>query len=139
MMGLFPVEVELTGPAGSEVATMLVDSGTVFCAVPQALAERLGLQPVMQRPVRLADGTRRMFPVASVRVAVAGETAETYAFILGNGGRPLLGAVALESLFLSIDPVRQRLAPVEGFLGAARSEAPRVILRPSVRWEREQK
>jgi clan AA aspartic protease len=121
MMGSFSVEVELSGPAGSEVVTMLVDSGAVFCAVPQALADRLGLQPVMQRPVRLADGTRRMFPVASMRVAVAGETADTYAFILGNGGRPLLGAVALESLFLGIDPVRQRLVPVEGFLGVVSS------------------
>ena len=120
-MGLFSVEVELTGPAGSEVVTMLVDSGAVFCEVPQPLADRLGLQPVMGRPVRLADGTRRLLPVASLRVAVAGETADTYTFILGNGGRPLLGAVALESLFLGIDPVRQRLAPVEGFLDVVRS------------------
>jgi hypothetical protein len=42
MMGLFSVEVELSGPARSEVVTMLVDSGAVFCAVPQALADRLG-------------------------------------------------------------------------------------------------
>jgi hypothetical protein len=33
-MGLLSVEVELSGPAGSEVVTMLVDSGAVSCAVP---------------------------------------------------------------------------------------------------------
>ena len=31
-------------------------------------------------------------------------------------GPPLLGAVALESLFLAVDPVGKRLIPVEGLL-----------------------
>ena len=30
---------------------------------------------------------------------------------------PLLGAVALESLFLAVDPVGKCLFPVEGFVG----------------------
>jgi hypothetical protein len=29
----------------------------------------------------------------------------------------LLGALALESLFVGIDPVGQKLVPVEGFMG----------------------
>jgi hypothetical protein len=33
----------------------------------------------------------------------------------------LLGAVALESLFLAVDPVAKKLVPVEGFVGPARS------------------
>ena len=38
----------------------------------------------------------------------------------------LLGAVALESLFLAVDPVAKRLVPVEGMVGHAyRVAAPR--------------
>ena len=37
--------------------------------------------------------------------------------LLVDSGATLLGAVALESLFLAIDPVAKRLVPVEGFVG----------------------
>jgi hypothetical protein len=36
---------------------------------------------------------------------------------LAPDGPPLLGTVALESLFLAVDPMAQRLIPVEGFVG----------------------
>jgi len=39
--------------------------------------------------------------------------------IIAPDGSALLGAVALESLFLAVDPVAKRLIPVEGFVGAA--------------------
>jgi hypothetical protein len=41
----------------------------------------------------------------------------------------LLGAVALESLFLAVDPVATRLVPVKGY--AAVMRAPRVTPRPA--------
>jgi hypothetical protein len=37
---------------------------------------------------------------------------------LAPGGPGLLGAVALESLFLAADPVAKRLVQVEGFIGS---------------------
>jgi hypothetical protein len=37
---------------------------------------------------------------------------------IAPGGPALLGVVALESLFLAVDPVAKRLIPVEGFVGA---------------------
>ena len=36
---------------------------------------------------------------------------------IAPGGLALLGAVALESLFLAVDPVGRRLVPVRGFVG----------------------
>ena len=38
-----------------------------------------------------------------------------------EGTPPLLGALALEEAFLGIDPVGQRLVPVEGLLMSAES------------------
>jgi hypothetical protein len=55
--------------------------------------------------------------VAEVRLALEGREVTTPCFV-APAGAALLGAVALESLFLAADPVAKRLVPVEGFVGA---------------------
>ena len=37
--------------------------------------------------------------------------------LIAEGGSALLGAVALESLLLAVDPVAKRLVPIEGLVG----------------------
>lgn len=64
----------------------------------------------------IAGGRRDVWPVAEVRVNLDGQEVTTPCFI-APAGPPLLGAVALESLFLAVDPVAKRLVPVEGFVG----------------------
>jgi hypothetical protein len=54
--------------------------------------------------------------VAEARLALNGDEITTPCFIAPDGP-PLLGAVALESLFLAVDPVAKRLIPVDGFVG----------------------
>jgi hypothetical protein len=54
--------------------------------------------------------------VAEVRLALDGQDVLTPCFI-APGGPALLGAVALESLFLAVDPVAKRPVPVDGFVG----------------------
>ena len=97
-MGLFRVKGRLTGPTGrSEDAELLVDTGASLLVVPRALAER---------------------PVAEVGLSLNGQGVTTPCFSAPDGPA-LLGAVALESLFLAVDPVAKRLIPVEGFVGVA--------------------
>jgi len=116
-MGLFSVSGRLTGPTGrSDTVELLVDTGATFVVVPQALAERLELRPARQHPVQMADGREEVLPVAEVRLTLDGQEVPTLCFI-SPGGTPLLGALALESLLLSVDPVRKRLVPVKGFIG----------------------
>jgi hypothetical protein len=55
-----------------------------------------------------------------VRLELDGQQVTTPCF-LAPGGPVLLGAVALESLFLAVDPVAKKLVPVEGFVDPARS------------------
>ena len=40
-----------------------------------------------------------------------------------DGAEPLLGAVTMEEFGLGVDPVRRRLAPVDGYLVGLRQEA----------------
>src|SRR5207245_2823163 len=85
------------------------------------------------QPVQIAGGRKEVWPVAEVRVAINGREVTTPCFI-APGGPALLGAVALESLFLAADPVAKRLVPVEGFVGlAARRESSLHILLSSLR------
>jgi predicted aspartyl protease len=116
-MGLFRVRGRLTGPAGhSEDAELLVDTGATLLVVPRPMADRLHLVVRRSQPVLIAGGQRSAWPVAEVRLALDGPEVTTPCFIAPDGPA-LLGAVALESLFLAVDPVARRLIPVEGFVG----------------------
>lgn len=107
----------LTGPTGrvAEVE-LLVDTGATLLVVPRELADQLELAPVRSQRVVTGGGQREVWPVAEVRLSLDGQEVTTPCFI-GPAGPPLLGAVALESLFLAVDPVGKRLVPVEGFVG----------------------
>jgi predicted aspartyl protease len=114
-MGQFQVLARLTGPTGqNEETELLVDTGSTLVVVPRALAERLALVIKRRQPVIIPGGTEAMWPIAELRVAVGDRDVPTLCFIAPHGPA-LLGAVALESLFLAVDPVRRRLVPTEGF------------------------
>ena len=116
-MGLFYVSARLTGPTGRVTSLdLLVDTGATLLVAPRPLADQLELTALHTQPVQIAGGQREVWPVAEVRVAIDGREVTTPCFI-APGGRALLGAVALESLFLAVDPVAKRLVPVEGFVG----------------------
>ena len=117
-MGLFRVRARLTGSTGrSEDAELLVDTGATLLVVPRALADRLELVARRSQSVLIAGGRRAERPVADVSLSLDGPDVPTPCFIAPEGPA-LLGAVALESLFLAVDPVAKRLIPVEGFVGA---------------------
>ena len=108
----------LTGPTNrSEEVEFLVDTGATLLVVPQSLADRLELMASRSQRVVIGGGERVSWPVAEVSLALDGPAITTPCFI-APAGPALLGAVALESLFLAVDPVAKRLIPVEGFVGA---------------------
>lgn len=115
-MGQLQVMARLTGPTNrSEDTELLVDTGATFLVVPQPLAQRLELVTQRWLPVVIAGGVETTWPVAEVRVAVDGREATTPCFIAPDGPA-LLGAVALESLLLTVDPVAKRLVPTKGYV-----------------------
>lgn len=117
VMGLFHVPARLTGPTGrTEALELLVDTGATFVVVPRVLAGRLELQPTRMCPLHIAGGREETWPLAEARLAIDGLEVTTPCLIAPEGPA-LLGAVALESLLLAVDPIAKRLVPVKGFVG----------------------
>jgi predicted aspartyl protease len=116
-MGLFYVLARLSGPTGRrESVELLVDTAATFLVVPRSLADRLELRPSRTCPIQTAGGREETWPLAEVHLALDGDEVTTRCLIAPDGPA-LLGAVALESLLLAVDPVGKRLVPVKGFVG----------------------
>jgi clan AA aspartic protease len=114
-MGLTFLELEIANPATPEIGEkveFLIDSGAVYSVVPSPVLEKLGIRPLSQEEFRLADGTK-MVRKKGVAVFRRGERVGGADVIFGaEGDSNLLGATTLESLGLSLDPLRRELKPL---------------------------
>ena len=117
-MGTFRHPVEVGDPVGErfERIEALVDTGATYTVVPASLLERLGVEPIRRSPFSLADGRLVEKDVGQTWLQVDGQRIITPVVFGAEGEEPLLGAVTLESLLLSVDPVGQQLVPVPGLM-----------------------
>ena len=114
-MGLTKLKLEVANPANldiTETVEFLVDSGALYPLVPRPILQGLGINPLRMQTFRLANGQtiERQIGVAlfKYRDSVGGATV-----IFGEEeDSTLLGAYALESMGLSLDPVRRQLVPL---------------------------
>lgn len=94
----------------------MVDTGASYTVVPSSVLEDLGIRPHRRMGFRLADGARIEKDVGAAMVRVMGQQ-ETSMVVFGpDDGPVLLGAVALETFALAVDPLGQRLISVDGLL-----------------------
>ena len=94
-----------------EPVEVLVDTGATYSQIPAALLHRLGIRPEWEAQARLADGSITTDPVGEATFRFEGKTFFS-PVTFGREGEPsLLGAVALETAMLAVDPVEQRLVP----------------------------
>ena len=113
----------LTGPTGiAESVDLLVDTGATFIVLPTTLAKRLALHPRGLCRVDVAGGHQAEWPMADIHIRIGGVEAPTPCLI-AEGGVPLLGAVALESLLLVVDPIGKRLIPTNALAMATSGTA----------------
>lgn len=114
-MGLTVLEVEVGNPARPEITAkveFLIDSGAIYSVVPAPILERLGIRPLIEQEFRLADGSK-IVRKKGVAVFKRGERAGGADVIFGEeGDSTLLGALTLEALGLSLDPLRRELKPL---------------------------
>jgi clan AA aspartic protease len=83
----------------------LVDTGATLLVIPEEAAAFLGLPVVGQRPIRLADGRVRSFPVVGeLRIEILGRDMATDAVVMPIGTTILIGQVVLETLDLVVNP-----------------------------------
>ena len=117
-MGTFYVTIELGDVQGTNWRTLdaLVDTGASTTSVPASVLRQLGVRPLYTERFRFAQGEVREMPVGETRIRLAGKEFTTQ-FVFNEEGTPaLLGALALEAAYMAVDPVGQRLIPVEGLL-----------------------
>ena len=117
-MGTFQVAIEVGDPDGQRYETVdaLVDSGATYTTMPASLLSRLGVSPHSKRTFVLADGTRIERDFGRTWVSLHGEYDVSPVVFGDEGTMPLLGALTLEVFSLGINPVDQRLIPVDSLM-----------------------
>ena len=111
-MGITTLELEVGNPANperTETVEALVDSGAVYSVIPAPVLDRLGIQPITEQSFRLVDGSKivRRKGIAYFKY---GDRVGGADVIFGEeGDSNLLGALTLEALALSLDPLRREL------------------------------
>ena len=117
-MGTFYVTIELVDVQGANWRPLdaLVDTSASTTSVPASVLRELGVRPVSTERFRFAQDEVRELPVGYTWIRFSGKELMTQVIFNAEGTSPLLGALALEAAYMAVDPVGQRLIPVEGLL-----------------------
>lgn len=100
------------GRVGDIEVDFLVDTGATATALPQALAERAGLQPLGAVRTQTASGTARGFAAKADIALEGGVRADRLTVtVLPGLGAPLLGMDVLGRLHFSQKPGELRIEP----------------------------
>ena len=111
-MGAVHVTVGIRNPAEPDrvwEGLFLVDTGATDCLVPRQHLESIGITPRAQRVYELADGSEIRMGIAVAQVEFMGELAGATVMFGEPDVEPLLGATALESVGIEVDPRNQTL------------------------------
>ena len=122
-MGTFRVQINIGDSRGERWTSLdaLVDTGASVVSAPASVLRDLNIAPIMRQTFRSAHGDVREMELGRTWVRFEGREVMTLVVFNDEGSTPLLGALALEEAFLGVDPVGQRLVPVEGLLMSAES------------------
>ncbi|MBI1940891.1 MAG: hypothetical protein HYS33_05210 [Acidobacteria bacterium] len=115
-------------PSRAEEFEVWVDTGASYSWVSRSRLEALDLRPTRRMVFRTIEGRTIERELAAVFVRVDGYTGGDTLVLAEPGDSEVLGAHTLESLGLTVDPVKKQLVPTVGLamLGsapAARSES----------------
>ena len=125
-MGVFSIPISIGDPQGENWVELdaMVDTGASITSVPGSILRELGVAPMSSQRFRFAQGEVRHMDIGETRIRVEGREVGTLVLFNDEGTPPLLGALALESLFLGVDPVAQKLISVEGLMMSYSGKSP---------------
>jgi clan AA aspartic protease len=111
-MGLIRVATRVRGLNGRGKpfkASFLVDTGAIDCLVPKDRLRAAGAKPEGTATYELASGEPVDYDYGYARFEFMGEDTIARVIFGPPGVEPILGALALESAGIMIDPVTQTL------------------------------
>lgn len=94
----------------------MVDTGATYSMVPTSLLRDIGITPTREAGFRLADGTRQPMQIGNIQVTINESTSVCPVVFGPDDASPLIGAVTLEALLLTVDPIERRLVATDGLL-----------------------
>ena len=93
-----------------------MDTGASISSAPASILHDLGVFPLVQKNFRFGQGEVRSMDVGQTSIRVEDREVITLVLFNEEDTQPLLGALALEGVFMGVDPVGKRLLPVEGLM-----------------------
>jgi predicted aspartyl protease len=114
-MGLTSAKIRISNPAirnrGVEI-DMLLDSGALYSVISGRVLRGLGIRPHATEIFEPADGRRIKRRVGTAFFEIGARQGASTVIFGRLDDSCLLGALALESMGLVLDPVRQRVRPI---------------------------
>src|SRR5688572_23827357 len=106
-MGLVYTHIILSNPRDPDLMLVethaLVDTGSMHLCVPEHIAIQFRLEPLYDREVTIADGSKRLcLYVGSLEVRFKGRACFVGALVLGE--EVLMGVVPMEDMDLVVNP-----------------------------------
>lgn len=118
-MGMTHVNVQIANPgngAHPQTVECLVDTGAFFSIIPEAVLQAVGVHPRRKQTFTLANGHTIVRRVGDALFRYGKREGAAPVIFGEKGDKVLLGVLSIEAMGLEIDPVKQRLKPIELFL-----------------------
>ncbi len=118
-MGIFRVKAMIWNPSNRAKTVdveLAVDTGSTYTVLPSSLLNTLGVKPIRNVKLKLANGKVVEKPLGEIGIEIEGRCASATPVVFGDEGVFLLGAVTMEQLGLAPDPIEKKLKPVEALL-----------------------
>lgn len=117
-MGTFTMKIDIGDPQRDRWIPMdaLVETGASISSAAASVLYELGVTPLIKQNFRSGQGDVRSMDVGQTWIRVEDREVITLVLFNEENSQPLLGALALEGVFMGVDPVGKRLLPVEGLM-----------------------
>ncbi len=114
-MGTFKYPLRISGTDNRSALDIeaTVDTGAFYTTLPASLLRQLGVEPMDRRRFLVGDGRRVQMDIGEARVTINGESVSTIVAFGEEDSPPVLGAYTLEGFALAVDPVEERLIPLD--------------------------
>ena len=96
--------------------TSILATGATYSWVPEEFLKRLGIKPLDVRPLKIASGKVIKRKLGVALATIRDKTMPTPILFGDQGSEVLLGAITLEELGLTVDPLHRTLVPATAYL-----------------------